>query len=386
MNSMSLSNGHISKIQFVTIFLLTCSLYLFFVHIRVDRFTESKNVTNRDKYKTNISSVTTGTSESMLSLCGFYGPNNQVLSHLHGLRLAQACGVRYADTIIRPHRGVDPQPVYLSDFLSSPIMTQNETDLDWKYMSGCVIDGPNVIKSWKWAPARGAKVLFKDTQFFRIADDDLEFSFKRRTLCDIVRKCNRTYLRLHFRDRHPFNMTLPSVETTFTDTVTNLSLRITDLLNMGNDYLCMMIRQRDEMFHMPNPFAKLPLFNKLGCRNNVDCIKIASDLHRQHVNTTLPVLLVSKTAPNSTECSDLRLSNIFCWPTEFSNSTMYAQLHVCNGAKSIGYTDNMSVQVGMGAGASTLYEMLVDLGRNTKHDYSFSQMIADRLQHLKLSS
>ena len=94
--------------------------------------------------------------------------------------------------------------------------------------------------------------------------------------------------------------------------------------------------------------------------------------HRLRLHAGVNVVVVSKTPPTPSECGHLQRHAVLCSP---ENTAVYVQQAVCSNAVSIAYVDDMAIQVGMGGGLTTIYEVIKEMGRNTSMDVGMSELL-----------
>lgn len=290
----------------------------------------------------------------------YFGPNNQLIHHIDGMLLAQHCGVLYYNAPVKSHWSDRASKVWqLGDIIDSApglLSPFFRTELAY-YVAGV-------------APGNDRNFRHHVQPFVRTGAlwSALPLNTAAPSVCSTIKAHPYTFIHITFGHRYKF---LPS-KSSFTlnhtlQAVANNILSSEPALYKG--FHCLLIRQRDDQFYnLTDPFANLPLCSTFS--DSIACITGLAQRLRA-LRGHLPVLLVTRSPPMKW-AGQLRKAHVYLLP---HNSSVFVDMAICNHSPVIAYTDNMTAQVGLGGGASTVYQVLSRLRRDSTRDVPFSQML-----------
>lgn len=313
---------------------------------------------------------------AVLATPGMYGPNNQLLSHIFGIKLSAHCGIKYANMQINKHYAGGSQLKRLTEVLAAPTITDSESFSAEaaKNNNSCILSTQSDLTG------EGSIDLMLKYMRLSLPEKTRNISFAERPslqqLCSILKECKISYLLLPFR--HFYMLEHMNQVSPLNKYKIDFSLDVKKagkemrrkMFDESTEFLCTFIRQHDSA-SPEKPFHNLPMFERMNITQDIDAITELARRHRSVIdrNSSTPVILVSKFPPSEDKCQILLSSGIHCCPPK---TDVHEQQASCFEAFSISYVDDMKRQVGIGGGLSTIYEVLKYLGRNTEKDVPFS--------------
>lgn len=303
----------------------------------------------------------------VITVASFYGPNNQVLSHISGIMLARRCNLSYYDAPIRRHftdrvsRGA-----HLSEILDNvPVHLAPEFDIP----NACYIGSP--------APTDNMSYYLRPFVRSNASWVNITLDAPDTQVCHALKQCRHTFVHVPFRHQYTFLPTSsPMVLHSSLQEVAWKLIKSVPALPKG--FHCLLVRQRDDRFKHPDPFADLPMCARYS--DTFDCIvNLVRRLRAKRGDS--PVLLVTRSFPQAWK-PRIASENVYNIPSnDILNPTsgldVFLDMAMCNFSSVIAYTDDMSKQVGLGGGPTTIYEALAKLGRNTTKDVPFTELLKE---------
>lgn len=291
---------------------------------------------------------------------GYYGPNNQVLSHVEGIHFAHSCGCAVVDVMIQPHHTSSSRGTNVS---LSMIFEEDAVPLQ-NFAPTCYLSvGP---LSEKRLRSLKVPVTWKNQTLFRLLNDMSEVT------CEQLLSCKQSIL--HFSLRKHFHIPQRR-KVEFSRTIADAAESVLAHFPFKGPFNCVMFRQRDEyFFDQEDPYKGLLLCQTFS--STKECLERLVQNQRLNVGV-LPTLVVSATPPKfwkSLEKERIYFASIV--GARDPNIQVFVDMAACSRARSIAYMSNKKVSLGAGgSGPSTLYEVLVEMGRNTSLDLTQEALI-----------
>lgn len=341
----------------------------FFLNLQVDNYLILKQP---DTFSTGISlmvpirmlkSTTIQKKSCVIGAPGYFGPNNQLLSHIQGIKLAKFCKCRYQDLEISPHHSDKRHSaifVKLSNIFQSAGF-ESKTFSPRCYFGG-MATSKGTVNFWK-----NRTPLADILAYFGPRDLEKE----QNLLCFSLKLCGSSLLNIKFRKK----LATPRKNSTiyFNDEISHYGDILRRKSFIASRFLCVMWRIRDNFMNTRNPFDGLPLCKPY--KNPETCLLEFVQRFRA-VKGNYDVLIISARNPNFEQNVFNRKRIWFLGKyRDVANATaVWEDISACSRAVSILYFDNMEKMIGMGGGMSTLYEILNYMGRNGTNDLPLSKI------------
>ena len=311
-----------------------------FISVRYLVFSCSTYLGNQDRH--------VGHHVSLVSY-GHYGPNNQMLAHIQALRVASRCNWGMEVTNIRRHHTTHHKmKIKLSD-----IIPHNETHTH----SGCV-NGVECNLGPKRALEKLTNTVFKNTanaKHWFTVDSSFKLRQNGDDICSLEKFCNRVRMAMPFRWKFDGRANL-----SFSGIISSMA----DLFQPQEPYTCLMIRLAD------NATDSSPFAGYKPCRNITPerCMRMIWHGIKKIGNLTSHFFVMSKnqlpfvSPPRNTTATFSRNLKL----EKLGQLAVFVEMDICSRATSIVYTDKIKFFIGAGGGPSTLWEVLVDMGKIDK--------------------
>ena len=139
---------------------------------------------------------------AVLAMPGMYGPNNQLLSHIFGIKLSAHCGIKYANMQVNKHYAGGSQLKRLTEVLASPTITDSESFS----AEAAKNNNPCILSTQSELTGEGRIDLmlkYMHSSLSSLPEKTRNISIAERPslqqLCSILNECKISYMLLPFR-------------------------------------------------------------------------------------------------------------------------------------------------------------------------------------------
>jgi len=315
---------------------------------------------------------------------GFYGPNNQIVGHMEGLRVSSHCGVLYEDATIWRHftRSQGNKETTLSQIFA----TGNDTvfAVGARLPFDCFFGFPPPVKRDQYLErATGLNTVLNTTRWVTINAHG--FTPNGTHLCALLRSCKRAVLYFPYQTKLKFVKRSVLVSSFSNEVHTKALETLGKLLpNKFDRFFCLMLRLADKQFgdEPLEPLRVCDMFNS----STTQCILNYVEVLRR-TKGDFPVLLLSSRKPSRRASNIFKNNSIFSVAEINEMGGVFVDEAVCSLAFSVVFVDDMSLwcnrEQKCGGSSSTLYRTM-SLFRKTTQDVSWTELL--RRTRTRLSS